>query len=119
MKPNTLVLSTDTVKDDKVKNAAGQDLGSIKEIMLDVRNGRISYAVLSFGGFMGLGDKLFAVPWEALKLNTAEKAFYLDVPKERLEDAPGFDEDNWPDFANPEWGRTVYDYYGINPYWLN
>lgn len=114
-----LVLSADTMKGDDVKNTAGEDLGTIEEIMLDVDNGRISYAVLSFGGILGLGDKLFAIPWDALRLNTDDKAFYLNVPKERLENAPGFDDDNWPDFANREWGESIYSYYQVEPYWLN
>jgi sporulation protein YlmC with PRC-barrel domain len=115
----TLVLSASTMKGDDVKNAAGEDLGTIEELMLDVENGRISYAVLSFGGFLGLGDKLFAIPWSALTLNTEEKAFFLDASKTHLQNAPGFDKDNWPDFANKEWGQGIYEYYNVDPYWLS
>ncbi|MDX1613566.1 MAG: PRC-barrel domain-containing protein [Candidatus Promineifilaceae bacterium] len=115
----TVVLSAETLKDDSVKNTAGEDLGTIEEIMLDVENGRISYAVLSFGGLLGLGDKLFAIPWSALRLDTNEKVFYLDVPKNVLENAPGFDEDDWPDFASSDWGKGIHDYYDVEPYWLN
>jgi sporulation protein YlmC with PRC-barrel domain len=119
MQHGTLVLSSETLIDDEVMNPAGEQLGKIEEIMLDVDNGRISYAVLSFGGMFGLGNKLFAVPWSALRLDPREKAFYLDVPREVLEHAPGFDKDNWPDFANPSWGQQVHNYYNVEPYWMN
>jgi sporulation protein YlmC with PRC-barrel domain len=87
----------------KVRNPAGEDLGKIEELMIDVMAGRIAYAVLSFGGILGMGDKLFAVPWEALTVRPADEIFILDVPKERLENAPGFDKDEWPMTGDREW----------------
>ena len=111
------VLSATTVIGDGVKNLAGENLGKLEDVMLDVNDGRISYGVLSFGGFLGVGNKLFAIPWSALDLNPEEKCFYLNVNKEQLENAPGFDKDHWPDMADPQWGRTIYDYYGVAPYW--
>ena len=113
----TLVLSASSLMDDEVTNAAGEDLGTVTDLMIDLGTGRIAYAVLSFGGFLGLGDKLFAVPWQALTVNTSNKKFIFHVNKEQLENAPGFDKDNWPDMANPEWGRGIYDYYSLTPYW--
>lgn len=112
-------LSASTMIGDDVTNPAGEDLGNVEEIMLDVNGGRIAYAVLSFGGFLGLGDKLFAVPWDALTVDTEEHAFILDVDKETLENAPGFDKDNWPQTVNGDdaWLVEVYDYYGYRPYW--
>jgi hypothetical protein len=112
-----LTLSATTMIGDEVKNPAGEKLGEIEEIMLDVGSGRISYAVLSFGGLLGIGDKLFAIPWPVLKLDASDHSFIVNVPKDRLEQAPGFDEDDWPDMANPEWGRTVHRYYDVEPYW--
>ena len=97
-------------------NTKDEDLGDIKEIMLDMRNGQVSYAVLSFGGFLGLGEKLFAVPWPALKLDTDNKRFVLDASKDRLESAPGFDKDNWPDMADTVWEKGVHAFYGTQPY---
>jgi hypothetical protein len=73
--------------------------------------------VLSFGGFLGVGDKLFAVPWRALKLDTDNKCFILDVDKDRLRDAPGFDKDHWPSMADTQWASKVHSYYGTRPYW--
>ena len=111
------VLSASTLKNDKVRNFKGEDLGKIEEFMIDLSSGCVAYAVLSFGGFLGMGDKLFAIPWKALRLDKKEHAFILDVPKEKLEKAPGFDKDNWPDMADERWGTGIYDYYGYTPYW--
>jgi hypothetical protein len=97
----TRVLSARALIGGRVRNAAGEDLGKVEEIMLDVPRGRIAYAVLSFGGMPGLGNKLFAVPWSALRLNTAEHEFILDVSRETLEHDPGFDTSHWPDMADP------------------
>jgi sporulation protein YlmC with PRC-barrel domain len=111
------VFSASTLIGDPVVNPKGEDLGKIEEIMIHVESGRVAYAVLSFGGFLGLGDKLFAIPWEALKLNEDKKQFILNVDKERLKSAPGFDKDHWPDMADPSWGTEIYGYYGYKPFW--
>ena len=111
------VLSASTLTGDSVRNAAGDDLGKVNEIMLDILSGRVAYAVLSFGGVLGMGSKLFAVPWNVLRVDEDEKCFVLDVDKRTLENAPGFDKDNWPDMADPKWGTQVYNYYGAKPYW--
>jgi sporulation protein YlmC with PRC-barrel domain len=105
------VLSAATLTGDRVRNPAGEDLGKIEEIMLDVPTGRVAYAVVSFGGFLGIGDKLFAVPWRALTLNERDHEFVLNVDRRRLEEAPGFDRDNWPDMTDPDWGAQVDDFY--------
>jgi sporulation protein YlmC with PRC-barrel domain len=111
------VLSASTLSGDRVRNSAGEDLGKIHEIMIDVPTGRIAYAVLSFGGVLGIGDKLFAVPWSALRVDEDEKQLILDVEKSRLENAPGFDKDNWPDMTDTSWGSQIYRYYGVKAYW--
>ena len=100
---------------DPVVNRRGEDLGKIEDFVIDPRNGRVDYAVLSFGGFLGMGDKLFAVPLEAMKLSREEKRFILDVDKERLKHAPGFDKDHWPDTSDRAFGTKVYAYYGYEP----
>jgi len=111
------VLAASTLKGDTVRNGAGEDLGKVSEIMLDIPSGRVAYAVLSFGGVLGIGDKLFAVPWSALTVDEDEKCFILDVDKRTLEAAPGFEKDNWPDMANVAWGAEIFRYYGEPPYW--
>ncbi|SOD40149.1 PRC-barrel domain-containing protein [Nitrosovibrio sp. Nv4] len=114
--PGPRLMGADTLMGEDVYNQKDEDLGDIKEIMLDMNNGKIAYAVLSFGGLMGMGGKLFAVPWNALKLDTANKRFILDVDKERLASAPGFDKNNWPDMADPAWQTTIHSYYGTQSY---
>jgi hypothetical protein len=109
-------LSSSSLVGDGVRNGADENLGKIEDLMIDLPTGRVAYAVLSFGGFMGMGNKLFAVPWSALRLDEDSHEFILDVPKERLESAPGFDKDAWPDMADPTFGRRVYEYYG-QPYY--
>ena len=113
---NSHFLSASTIKGDKVVNRAGEELGKIEELMIDLEDGRVAYAVLSFGGFLGMGNKLFAIPWKALTLRVHEHAFLLDIPKETLEKAEGFDKDNWPT-TNREWLSSMYSYYGYQPYW--
>lgn len=110
--PGPNLMGADTLNGNDVYNLKGEDLGDIKEIMLDMRSGRVAYGVLSFGGFLGMGEKLFAVPWSALKLDTVNKRFTLDVDKDRLESAPGFDQDQWPNMADPTWAKGVHDFYG-------
>ncbi len=97
-----------------VKNANGDDLGKIEDFVVDPTTGQTKYAVLSFGGFLGIGDKWFAIPWHALQTqrDSNEKFhFVLHVSKERLKNAPGFDKDSWPEVGNPQWASEVDTYY--------
>jgi sporulation protein YlmC with PRC-barrel domain len=114
--PGPELMGADTLIGNDVYNLKDEDLGDIKEIMLDMRTGRVGYAVLSFGGFLGMGEKLFAVPWSTLTLDTQNKRFTLNVEKDRLESAPGFDKDSWPNMADPSWAKSIHDYYGTKPY---
>ena len=112
--PGPEMMGAHTLVGNDVYNPKDEKLGDIKEIMLDLRNGTVAYAVLSFGGFLGMGEKLFAVPWHALTLDTKNKRFVLNVEKDRLENAPGFDKDNWPNMADQSWAREIHSYYGVN-----
>ncbi len=115
--PGPEIMAAATLTGNDVVNAAGEDLGEIEHIMLDVPRGRIAYAVLSFGGFLGMGEKLFAIPWHALKLDVANKCFILDVRVEQLQNAPGFDKGQWPSMADQKWARDIHSYYSSPPYW--
>jgi sporulation protein YlmC with PRC-barrel domain len=109
--PGPQVMAARTLQGNPVRNPRGEDLGEIQDIMLNVPDGRIAYAVLSFGSVLGMGGKLFAIPWRALTLDADQECFVLDISKERLQDAPGFDEDHWPSMADPLWVRKVDDFY--------
>jgi sporulation protein YlmC with PRC-barrel domain len=113
----TMVLSASTLIGDTVRNTQGEALGNLEEIMLDIHTGRVAYAVLSFGGFLGFGSKLFAIPWQALSVDTENKEIILGISKHKLENAPGFDKDNWPSSFNRDWVTEVHTYYGYDPYW--
>ena len=115
--PGPRLMTADTLVGNQVVNRQDQPLGDIEDIMLDVTQGRIAYAVLSSGGVLGLGAKLFAVPWGALTLDADRKCFILDASKESLEKAPGFDNDRWPDAADQRWHEQVHQHYGSTPYW--
>ena len=103
---------------DNVVNPQGENLGDIKDFMIDTENGRIVYAVLSFGGLWGLGDKLFALPMEALTVDTDKERFVTNIRKDQLENAPGFDKDNWPKTTDQRaFVDSIYSHYGYTPYY--
>lgn len=110
---NQPLLSASTLNGNDVKNAQGDNLGHVKDIMLDTENNRIAYYVLSFGGLFGVGDKLFAIPPEAMKLNTNDKHFVLNIDEDRLKNAEGFNKDRWPDMADATFRGNLYEHYGI------
>jgi sporulation protein YlmC with PRC-barrel domain len=101
----------------KVENAENQKLGDIQDLLVDLRSGHIVYAVLASGGFLGLGEKYLAIPPGAFQIATDAKHLMLNVDKERLKGAPGFDKNSWPSFADQTWNSNVYSYYGQRPYW--
>ncbi|MGI4841941.1 MAG: PRC-barrel domain-containing protein [Janthinobacterium lividum] len=114
--PGPALMGADTLIGDSVVNAQEEDLGDIREIMLDMQTGQVAYAVLAFGGFLGMGEKLFAVPWQALHLDTVNKRMVLNVDKERLKSAPGFDKDAWPDMSDVSWAGGIHSFYGTDPH---
>ena len=104
----------------KVYNAQNEFLGKIEDLVFDLHNGKIRYAVLSFGGILGMGDKYFAIPWNKLtfvakgetRFGTQKENYcVLDVAKDALKNAPGFDKSRWPDIADQNWRQTVDNYY--------
>ena len=113
--PGPELMGANTLLGNDVYNKDGEDLGDIKEFMLDMASGKVAYAVLSFGGLLGMGDKLFAVPWAALVLDTVNKRFTLNVLKEALKEAPGFNKDSWPAMSDRTWASGVHRFYGT-PY---
>ncbi len=115
--PGPEVMAASTLEGNDVYNNADEKLGTIEHIMIDVPRGRVAYAVLSRGGILGMGDKLFAIPWSALTLDTQRKCFLLDVPEQRMKDAEGFDKDAWPRMADLSWATRTHEFYNQPPYW--
>lgn len=112
MKHNGIVKSSDVIGV-KVANSQNEDLGDIHEVMLDKHDGKTRYVVLSYGGFLGMGDKLFAMPWELFSYNEGDGCFIIDIDKEKLKNSPGFDKDNWPNMSDTSWSKEIHDYYGV------
>lgn len=106
-----------TLLGNPVVDRAGQEVGRIHELMVDPRSGRLTYAVMSRGGVLGLGEKLFAVPWVSLDHDAEHGRFAMDVDRERLEEAPGFDKDDWPNMGDTYWGTDVPKFYGTKLHW--
>jgi sporulation protein YlmC with PRC-barrel domain len=122
-RPTTDILKLSKVIGVKVENAKGDNLGEINDVVIDPIDGRITYAVLEAGGFLGLGEKYFAIPWRAFQTVADENdrgdidKLILNVDKDRMKKAPGFDKDHWPNMADPQWGQTMHTYYGQGDYW--
>ena len=108
----SITLSASSITGTTVRNRQGETLGDIKDLVVDLSSGRVRYAVLDFGGFLGIGDKYFAVPLEAFRTDTQSEQLVLDMDKGRLENAPGFDKSEWPSTATDTFDETVYDFYG-------
>ena len=90
------------------------NIGEIKEIMLDINAGKVCYAILYCGGYLCTGEKLFAVPWQALMLDLKNKRYVLNIDAIKLDYAPSFDKDDWPNMADETWANTVHSYYGTH-----
>ena len=97
-----------TLIGNRVCNQKGEDLGVIKEIMLDLRNAKVVYAVLSYGGFLGMGDKPFAVPWNALTVDTKHNCLVLNAENGNFDNAMEFNKDKWPNMTYPSWEEPLH-----------
>lgn len=104
-------LAATSIIGDKVENFNGEHLGEVRNLMINIEDGNIEYAILEFGGFLGMGEKLFAIPFRALSLDSERRIFILNKDRETFKDAPGFDKDHWPD--------TNGHYEQVNAYWGN
>ncbi len=97
------VISAHMFTGSRVRNRMNEELGSIKDIMIDFRSGRVAYLALAYGGFLGIGEKLFAIPWQAMVLDEDRQCFILDADRSYFENAPGFDKNHWPEVPDPRW----------------
>lgn len=105
-------LTATSIIGDRIENPQGEDLGKIDNVMVNVHNGQIEYVVVEFGAFLGVGGKLFAIPFHQLQLDPDRKLFILNKDKEYLKQAPGFDKDHWPDTNEHTYFDNVNLYYG-------
>ena len=121
-KKDVVVRRLEKIASGDVYDNKGEKVGNIKGIVVDTGRGRIGYAVLSFGGFAAIGDKNFAIPWSALhkkiEAGDTDKVIYsMNVDENRLKNAKGFDENNWPDMADTTWARETHSKWDASPYW--
>lgn len=96
-----------------VKNQQNENLGEVEAVMLDKETGQVAYVVLSYGGFLGMGDKLFALPWNVFSYDAYDDCFKIPLDKEKLKNSPGFDKDHWPDMSSATWRSSINTYYDI------
>src|SRR5271157_4758683 len=111
------LIAADQVEGTRIYNRSGENLGSVEDVMIDKVSGRIAYAVVGFGGFLGIGDRHYPLPWETLKYDTNMDGFVVDLDKQTLEGAPSYTDADTVGWDDPAWGKRVYDYYGTHPYW--
>ena len=112
------LIAADKVEGTPVKNRSGESLGEIERVMIDKRSGKVAYAIMSFGGFLGMGESRHPLPWSVLTYDTNLDGYVVDLDKDRLKGAPTFMPQAKVDWADEGWARNVHDYYGARPYWM-
>lgn len=111
------LIAADKVQGTEVRNTQGDKLGSIDNVMIDKLTGKVAYAVMSFGGFLGMGERYHALPWDVLKYDSNMGSYVVNLDKRQLENAPTFENADMVDWEDEVWGRKVHDYYKVPPYW--
>ncbi|MGF6233871.1 hypothetical protein QFZ27_007826 [Inquilinus ginsengisoli] len=112
----TTLISGDKVSGTDVYNTAGDSLGEVHDVMIDKASGRVTYAVMSFGGFLGIGQKYHPLPWSSLTYDTDQAGYVVNLSREQLEGAPVFADDSEPQWTR-EYEQGIHDHYGVKPYW--
>lgn len=115
--PGPRLMNSAALCGDRVVNHRGELLGMVSELLLDVERGCIAYVVMAAGGFMGLGERLYALPWRALELDAERGCLILDADRSIFDTAPAFDKDHWPTTPDAQWHRDVHRHYDCLPYW--
>ena len=109
------LIASNKVEGTAVYNRQGERLGSVYNFMVDKRSGQVEYAVMSFGGFLGIGDSYHPLPWKALTYDTGQGGYVVDLDKDRLQGAPSYQRSDTPDWSDPSYSRRIDDYYGPFP----
>lgn len=99
----------------QVRNSAGDRLGLISDLVVGKIDGQVKYAIMSFGGFLGLGEDYHPIPWDRLRYDRKQESYVVDLTREQLQGAPGYARDSEPDWNDPVYGRQIYDFYGLPP----
>lgn len=117
VKETSRLISADKVEGTSVYNPSGDKLGAIDNVMIDKQTGKVAYAMMSFGGFLGLGEKYHPLPWSMLKFDTSKGGYLVNLDKRTLEGAPMYGQNDTINWEDEAWGKKVHDYYGVPPYW--
>lgn len=112
------LIGSDKVEGTEVRNPAGELLGTVERVMIDKLTGKVAYAVIAFGGFLGIGHKHHALPWSMLRYDTDQDAYAVNLTKEQVQGAPTWRGDEDFDWRDRDWGQRLHDYYRVPPYWL-
>jgi sporulation protein YlmC with PRC-barrel domain len=116
--PTRPLISADRVAGTDVYDAMGKHIGEVHDVMIDKISGQVAYAILSFGGFLGLGERYYPVPWTLLSYDLKLGGYVAPVDRDKLGDAPSFNAEGQLELDNAENGRWIHDYYGTMPYWF-
>ena len=111
------LIASDKVQGTSVFNAEGENLGAIHDLMIDKPTGKVAYAIMSFGGFLGMGNQYHPLPWSILKYDTGAGGYVVNLDKQQLEGAPAYEEDTSPAWGDRAYETKIHDYYGVGPYW--
>ena len=111
------LIASDKVQGTNVYNAAGDNLGAIYDVMIDKPSGKVAYAIMSFGGFLGMGNQYHPLPWSVLKYDTNLGGYVVHLDKRQLEGAPAYDVGDEPAWGDRAYESKIHDYYGVGPYW--
>jgi len=110
------LISSEKVEGTAVYNRTGDSLGSVHHLMIDKITGRVEYAVMSFGGFLGIGESYHPLPWRILKYDVRQGGYVVDLDRRRLEGAPSYSTTDLPNWSDSAYGHRIDDYYGVPPY---
>lgn len=112
------LISSDRVEGTNVYNGQGDRLGSVDCVMLDKQQGKVAYAVMSFGGFLGIGEKRHPLPWQTLTYDEQKDGYVVNLTRDQLEQAPTLDWGDYDRLKDRAYGASVYSHYGQTPYWI-
>jgi sporulation protein YlmC with PRC-barrel domain len=111
------LISASKVNGTYVYNSAGENLGSIYDVMIDKNSGQVAYAIMSFGGFLGMGDNYHPLPWSQLKYDVNKSGYLVNLDKRQLENAPSYNSTSSPNWDDRAYGKSINDYYGNTGGW--